>query len=161
MRHRSSQAFARSSSPCRAAIVLLAASAALLTGCDSYGLQRAAVSGSVNLDGKPLETGVIRFVPSGDTKGPVAQATVHEGQYSLARDHGPVVGQHRIEIEAIDHFGFELDDEAAYAQHMKTKRRRLPPNPVPKQYNRDSKLSRQVTSTEDQQFDFELDTKKK
>ena len=132
-----------------------------LAGCGAEGPGRAPVAGSVSVGGKPLEAGVVRFIPSGDTHGPVAVATVTDGQYALPEHEGPVLGTHRVEIEAIDHLNFALDDEAAYVQQVERKRRGMPRNPIPARYNRQSTLSVVVISDEPQEFDFALQSSSK
>ena len=106
----------------------------LAVGCGADGPARAPVSGSVTVGGEPLKSGVIRFVPAGETKGPATAATVSDGRYELPASDGPLVGMHRIEVEGLDHFGFALDDEAAFTRHALRHRGRLPPNPVPAVY---------------------------
>ena len=132
--------------------------AGALAGCGSAdGPQRAAVSGSVSVNGQPLASGVIRFVPTGQTKGPAAVAPVTNGTYELPEAEGPVVGTHRVEIEASGHVGFELDDESAYAQ-MFQQGRALPKNPVPEEFNRHSKLSANVDAAGPNRHDFAIST---
>jgi hypothetical protein len=69
-------------------------------GCNKRGLNRAAISGAIQLDGKLLENGGILFVPTKDTKGPITGGPIKNGQYELRREVGPVVGWHRVEIHA-------------------------------------------------------------
>jgi len=86
--------------------VALAAGPALLAawfvwGCGGpEGPQRAAVQGTVTLDGQPIAEGTITFYPTGDTRGPSAGGEIRDGAYSLAAAKGPVVGTCRVEIRA-------------------------------------------------------------
>jgi hypothetical protein len=64
------------------------------------GLDRAAVTGTVTLDGAPIAAGSITFFPQGGTKGPAAGGTIENGQYSIAVAQGPIVGRNRVEIRA-------------------------------------------------------------
>jgi hypothetical protein len=130
---------------------------AIAAGCGGEkGPPRVAVSGSVSLDGQPLSSGVIRFLPTGDTRGPAAAAVIKEGVYELSQSEGPIVGTHRVEIEAADYFGFAIDDEAAFAQNVEKKPSRALKNPVPEIYNRRSTLSVEVVPDGAQTFDFPL-----
>lgn len=52
---------------------------ALLIGCSEAGTG-ANLHGAVTLDGKPLESGTVLFVPQGD-KGQPVQATIEHGKY--------------------------------------------------------------------------------
>lgn len=69
-------------------------------GCSSSGPERATVTGTVTLDGAPIESGSIAFIPEGSTTGPTAGATIEDGQYKTLKGWGPVLGTHRVEIVA-------------------------------------------------------------
>ena len=70
-------------------------------GCaDSSGLRMVEVSGSVTLDGQPLAEGRIRFVPTGETKGPASGAEILDGSYRVTNRGGVPAGTHRVEIRA-------------------------------------------------------------
>ena len=129
--------------------------AASLAGCSSQeGPARVAVSGRVTLDGQPLASGQIRFLPQGE--GPAAAAIIHNGVYELPESAGPVPGAQRVEIEALDYYGFAIDDEAAYVEHVEKKGGRIPRNPVPEIYNRRSTLTASVTPDGSHEFNFQL-----
>lgn len=129
-----------------------------LGGCGQRGPQRVAVEGAVLFGSEPLKAGRIRFVPIDGTKGPTAAATIEKGFYVYTAETGPVVGKHRVEIESIPDPGFELDDEAAYAQAQKQKQAvPLPSQPVPPQYNKNSTLTVSVDPESETKFDFYLE----
>jgi hypothetical protein len=69
-------------------------------GCGKGGPSRNAVSGAVQLDGKPLEKSLIRFSPIKGAKGPVTGGTIENGRYQLPQAIGPMEGRHRVEINA-------------------------------------------------------------
>src|SRR5688572_116279 len=70
----------------------------LLPGCGgSDGPERYAVSGSVTLDGQPLDSGSILFGPEGDG-GNGGGATITNGEYSIPADSGLVAGKYRVRI---------------------------------------------------------------
>lgn len=127
-------------------------------GCGrGEGPPRAAVEGRVDLDGRPLKSGVVRFIPVAETQGPAAAATVADGDFALTESDGPVVGSHRVEIDAIDYFGFALDDEAAFVRHIETAPRNArPKNPVPDAYNRRSTLAARIEAGEPNRLRFQL-----
>jgi hypothetical protein len=56
-------------------------------------------SGTVRLDGQPIVTGSIKFVPVAGTPGPDAGAAIEEGKYRIEK--GLQVGQYRVEIHGI------------------------------------------------------------
>lgn len=127
-----------------------------LSGCGSSdGFARVPVAGHVHVDGQPLAQGVIRFVPDKTVAGPSAQAVVENGLYKLDRSSGPVAGKHRVEIEATGHLGFAVDDELAYARQIQT-RGALPANPIPPQFNRQSRLLADIPTGGTQELHFDL-----
>lgn len=131
-----------------------------LASCSSdSGPQRIAVRGAVRLGNVPLANGQIRFIPTEDTTGPAAAASVVDGEYEFTSVDGPVVGTHRVEIESAEKFDFPVDDEQAFAkfaQSGKTRDRKRPLNPVPDIYNVKSTLTRTVAADSESVFDFEL-----
>jgi hypothetical protein len=71
------------------------------TGCGRHSeLEMAVVSGTVTYEGKPLEDGEIRFVPTGDTKGPTSATVICNGRYEVAARGGVPAGMHRVELRA-------------------------------------------------------------
>ena len=74
----------------RGGVVLtaLAVLAGLSAGCGGGGPARSQVSGNVNLDGKPLESGVIHYFPQTDAGGPSASADIVNGRYQLTTGIG-------------------------------------------------------------------------
>ena len=71
-----------------------------LFGCSWAPADRGAVTGSIVLDGTPIEDGLIVFVPSRGNQGPTAGASVAKGRYAIAAAKGPHVGWNRVEIRA-------------------------------------------------------------
>lgn len=120
---------------------------------------RAAVEGVVTVDGQKLKEGVVRFIPSatGKSMAPAVQAIVKDGAFRLPRSEGPILGKHRVEIESTGHYGFEIDDEAAYAKAFQEKNvQALPPNPIPEMYNNKSTLTAEVKPDGENKFEFPL-----
>ncbi len=137
-----------------AAVLLLAM--LFLGGCGSADvLKRVPVSGYVSIDGAPLTVGSIRFVPTDNTKGPAAVATIEDGIYELLPEYGPVLGKHRIEIDAINHQGFDLDDEQSFAKKIE-QGQPTPRNPVPESFNRKSGLFIELPEEGKSDLDFRL-----
>jgi len=89
-----------------AAVGLLACGLAL-AGCGGSGLDTVAVDGTVAYDGKPLEIGVVRFVPV-NPEGMMATGTLQPGgQYKLStrNSDGIVEGEYKVTVES-----FLIDD---------------------------------------------------
>jgi len=83
-------------SPRRAGLAL---ALALLAGCGADG-DRGSVSGTIALDGKPLESGSINFAPAEGTQSPSAGAAIEGGKYEIPRDKGPMAGAFTVTIRA-------------------------------------------------------------
>jgi len=121
-----------------AAKALLAMACCLLIGCDKGdALTRAIVSGSVTLRGQPVQDGQIRFIPQGDTRGPLTIEPIKDGQYRCAHGGGVPVGTHRVEILA-----FHPDDPEPTGPGERP-RRQL----APIRFNRDSELTVTISSS--------------
>lgn len=80
--------------------IVMGASLLLLTGCGGgagyEGEERAAVSGTVSFDGKPLPYGTVTFVAIG--AGRRASGMIQDGKYSIPEAQGPNLGKYRVEI---------------------------------------------------------------
>jgi len=130
-----------------------------LASCSGdHGPQRVAVNGMIRVGEVPLANGHIRYIPTGETSGPAAVATIADGVYQFDEESGPIVGTHRIEIESLDRFDFEVDDEQAFAKAAESgELRKQPDNAVPTIYNDKSKLTVTVERDGDPTFDFDLE----
>lgn len=130
---------------------------AVMCGCagEPQGPERAHVAGFVSLDGAPLRSGEIRFIPTANTKGPAAVATVTDGAYELGTAEGPIVGSHRVEIDSSDPEG---DDDQAFAAKVSRGEKPLDLVPIPTVYNRQSILKTEVTKAGNLQLDFPLNS---
>ncbi len=104
--------------------ICLAVVVPFVAGCGRpSGPPRAAVHGEITLDESPLKSGVIRFVPTGATKGPVALATIKDGRYHMSSWDGPMLGDNAVEIvPGIDDNPLDgaTDIRAAWAEYAKT-----------------------------------------
>lgn len=146
----------------RGLVLLVVLYACTLSGCGSdSSLPRAAVAGSVTLDGAPLVAGTIRFVPIDGTPGQKTSIPIEAGQFEASASNGPAVGQHRIEIESTDTGGLEMDDEEAIDRMRAEGTRRVKVVKVPPWYNQASGLQETVHADGPNDFSFELSTKRK
>lgn len=121
----------------------------IIAGCGgSSGPERVSVSGEVSFDGTPIESGSIAFIPDGSTVGPSAGGEIKQGRYSVARESGPVLGAHRVEVTA-HRAGKQIDVAGAggasagpsgggtvHESEMY----------IPEQFNKKSKLTVNITS---------------
>ncbi|PHS18466.1 MAG: hypothetical protein COA78_02245 [Blastopirellula sp.] len=131
----------------------------LVQGCSASRLDefdRAAVSGTVTLDGKPLSEGVINFIPQADTQGPKTSVVITQGKFEVDNRHGPLIGQHRVEIRSTDDGGFALDDESSIDRLKASRKRKIEVVVIPTIYNDRSKLSEEVSESDSNQYQFKL-----
>lgn len=77
------------------------AAAVLLIGCSRTAPDLAPLSGTVVLDGRPLERGLVQFVPESGT-GPAAVGSIAGGRFvaETAGQRGAMPGRYRVRIEA-------------------------------------------------------------
>ena len=118
-------------------VSLLLMAMTCVCGCGSSGPERVVVSGTVMYLGKPIERGTIRFVPTGETRGPVAVAAINRGKYEASAKGGVFVGTYQVEITAIASGkaprGQDLDPmEVTGVQYL------------PQKYNRESTLTETI-----------------
>ena len=79
-------------------------------GCGNKGPRRAAVTGQVTLDGRPIDEGVIQFLPVEGTVGPETGGVIENGRYDIPQDRGVVVGKCRVELRASKKTGRKIQD---------------------------------------------------
>ncbi|NQV27258.1 MAG: hypothetical protein HQ518_23160 [Rhodopirellula sp.] len=115
----------------------------------------------MTLDGTPLTKGTVRFIPINDTSGPKSSVTVVDGQFAVDAGFGPVVGEHRVEIESTDDGGFPLDDESAFERLQESGIQQIDVVRVPSIYNEHSTLTAEVGAGKLNEFTFVLTTPEK
>ncbi|MDB5384859.1 MAG: axeA1 4 [Planctomycetaceae bacterium] len=59
---------------------------------------RAAISGTVNLNGMPLKWGQITLQSHDSVNAPIVFAMVHNGKFSVPQDHGALSGKYRVSV---------------------------------------------------------------
>lgn len=134
-------------------VIVVLSLLAVFAGCGQSGPERAPIKGRITVAGAPLAAGQILFVPIAPTTGPATTAAIKNGEFSLEQENGPVVGTHRVEVEADLQLGFPLDDDVAFAQRRAAP---LPPNPIPQRYNRQSTLPCEIKANEQNTFTLDV-----
>jgi hypothetical protein len=136
-------------------VLLLLVFAAGCGGGDA--LPRERVSGKVTLDGKPLPTGSIQFLPEGggDARNPAlsAGATINEGDYDIPRQSGLLPGNYKVTISAA------AGGAAAPANEAPGPAQAPAQDIVPEKYNKDSTLTAEVKAGGENTFNFDLTSK--
>jgi len=129
---------------------------ALLIGCGSENpLGRKAVSGSVKLDGEPLEQGTIEFHPMFEG-GVQSGGRIVSGKYSIPAHEGVILGKYRVSISDF------VPTPPLPPGHMPGDT--LPPSPKPKvpaEWNSKSQHTVDVNKEGPFKFDFDIPTKQK
>ncbi|QDU75334.1 hypothetical protein Pan97_23640 [Bremerella volcania] len=124
----------------------------LFSGCGGNGIPRAAVQGTVTLDGKPIESGVIMFIP--ETVAPVA-LKITGGHYDSESDvndrRGAVIGHCSVQIFANRPTGRSYTDVMTGEKMEETKQF------VPAKYNERTELTAEVEAGR-QTIDFHLES---
>jgi hypothetical protein len=139
--------FSRSRPHTLVSVILLAT--APLAGCGRSGPERYEVSGSVSFAGQQISDGAIAFTPIGDTKGPRVGANIHQGQYHIDRNGGPVTGRHRVEIACVRKTGRQIRMGAQMVDQTD--------NIIPPKYSGDtSELAAEIQPRGKNVFDFDL-----
>lgn len=126
----------------------------ILAGCDNSPIRE--VSGNVTLDGQPLETGEIQFVPIDPAGGPRAGSTIENGSFRIpAVAQGLRAGtEYRVEITSMEGSG-----QMVYHPNEPSGQRELLVNIIPERYNMESELRATISSSRNENhFDFDLQT---
>ena len=126
-----------------------------LLGCSDRtdDLPRLAISGTVTLDGKPLERGTIRFEPKPANRQPVqAFGPIEGGGFAIPSAVGPTPGSYAVVISSASQEATDLEDDPARKVVVK-------PDPIPPRYNRRSTLTAEVAAEGPSAFEFPLTSK--
>ena len=119
---------------------------AVILGCGTS--HRAAVVGKVSLDGKPVDDGIITFIPSGDNRGSPAWGKIQAGDYAIPAKTGPSVGTNRVEIRWARKTGRMVPIDPTIEETVEA---------VPVRYNSQSVLQVEIKPGTNQ-FDFNLNS---
>jgi len=117
----------------------------LLAGCSSNG--RVAVSGTVSLDGKPLESGTISFRPASGKSGSSSGGQIRQGRFQLAAQQGLVPGKYLVTVRAFQSTGRTIKDGQSG---------QIVPEQAEVKYSEAGKLEVTVSTGEENHFDFRL-----
>jgi hypothetical protein len=124
-----------------------------LAGCGQTS-DRQSLDGVVTLDGVPLAKGNVALRPLPGTKGPTAGGAIMEGKFSVAPEKGAFVGAFRVEITAARKTGRKVP---SITGNMVDEVEQF----IPVRYNRQSRLTAEVTENGPNRFEFALDSRGK
>ncbi len=88
----------------RLSLFLLMFVSLLSAGCGGDTLETVTVSGTVTIDGTPLDNGVVRFVPTDTDKGRLATGAIKEGgkfELATAGSTGVLEGDYKVTVESM------------------------------------------------------------
>jgi len=124
-------------------------------GSNEMEFTKSQVQGTVSYQGKPLESGKIRFIPDGEVingqvAGKAVFADIKDGKYSLSTEQGATVGKNRIEIKSYRGTGRMMVTSAGDG-----KKEEEIVQFIPKNYNTQSTLSVEIKEGENV-HDFDL-----
>jgi len=135
--------------------VLVLSLSFLSSGCGGGDeLPREAVSGTVDLDGKPLEKGTIRFTPAAQSNAVSAVeggAMIESGKFSIPRDRGLVPGNYQVAV-----FGGGPGASGKSQKGTATGGPSPTKESIPAKYNAQSKLQAEVKKGGPNDFTFNL-----
>ena len=121
-----------------------------LLGCSKSTGGRYEVSGRVTLEGEPLESGLVRFVPVGGTKSPSVGGEINLGAFQISENQGPLAGDFRVEITASRGTGVMQHDKVLDINYEEQEQY------LPARYNNSTELTAQVGAGSTNEFNFDL-----
>jgi hypothetical protein len=123
--------------------------ALLAAGCSDG---KTEVSGTVRLNGQPIQEGSINFIPIDGNRGPGAGAVITDGKYHIPRTGGVTPGKNRVEIRAFRNNGRKVQDPTGKPGTLADER-----SPAfPAEFNDKSTLVREVRPGSDT-IDFDIE----
>jgi len=112
--------------------------------------QRGKLEGKVTLNGKPVASGLIRFMAI-DPSGTNVVATITDGQYSVPEGQGPSKGKYRIEFSVPSATKRRIPNDDIPGQFIEEPIETLPPR-----YHSKSEITADYDPTQSRPRDFQL-----
>jgi len=124
-------------------------------GSSGKKIDRQSISGSVTLDGAPLDQGTIRFEPMSDVKEKTAAGSlIQAGRYAISAAEGLPPGKYIVSISAVE--GAASTPAADPQDAMNAAAKETPKaDRIPAKYNKNSELVVEIKSGSNQ-HDFPL-----
>jgi len=128
----------------------------LFSGCGGDGLPRQAISGSISINGKPLKSGVVNFVPQSAEIPTQSGAAIIDGKYSIPKSTGLVPGKYKVVISSGEGSAEKKVDKVSDLPGMAP----IPAKEaIPPEYNNNTSLEANVAAGGSNVFEFNLATK--
>lgn len=120
-------------------------------GADYEGDKRFPITGTVTVDGEPMEYGTISFIPAMQSEARVSGGPIVAGKFEMREGRGANAGEYRVEIRWQKPTGKmikDIDTEEMIEQRAEG---------LPARYHENSELTVTV-SEEKYEFDFDLNS---
>jgi hypothetical protein len=128
----------------------------LFSGCGGDGLPRQAISGSISINGKPLKSGVVNFVPQSAEIPTQSGAAIIDGKYNIPKSTGLVPGKYKVVISSGEGSAEKKVDKVSDLPGMAP----IPAKEaIPPEYNNNTSLEANVAAGGSNVFEFNLATK--
>jgi len=112
--------------------------------------ERGKLEGKVTLNGKPVASGLIRFMAI-DPSGTNVVATIADGQYSVPEGKGPSKGKYRIEFSVPSAIKRRVPNDDIPGQFIE-----IAPETLPPRYHSQSEITTDYDPTQPRPQDFQL-----
>jgi hypothetical protein len=112
--------------------------------------QRGKLEGKVTLNGKPVASGLIRFMAI-DPNGTNVVATITDGQYSVPEGQGPSKGKYRIEFSVPSATKRRVPNDDVPGQFLDEA-----PETLPARYHSKSEITADYDPAQPRAHDFQL-----
>lgn len=126
----------------------------LLSSCSRHsGPERIEVTGTVLLNGAPLQDGVIRMIPEAGSGNPRSVAKIENGTFRINNLGGVAVGTYQVEI-----LGFRIEKTVEEGETIENRIQILPP-----EYNKKTTLTLTISEGSrlvEETFELEADPNK-
>jgi hypothetical protein len=136
--------------------IVFAAIIAAMSGCGTS--SRAAIKGTVSVNGQPLESGDISFSPVSSHGGPTAGAAIARGGYNIPAEQGLLPGDYKVQIHAFRGTGKKTWDgmgepnAPASQKHYVEETEQF----IPAQYNEATELTATIVAGKKNDLKFDL-----
>jgi len=114
------------------------------------------IRGNVKLDGKPIDTGAITFIPNDLSKGQTAGASITVGEFQVVGNNLPPPGLYRVEIRGQKKTGKQIPAGSPSPPGTMVEETI---EAVPEKYNYKSELKQELKNG-DNNINFELTSQK-
>src|SRR6476660_8045200 len=120
---------------------------------------RLGISGTVSVNGQPLEAGDISFAPVAPQGGPTAGAPIARGRYRVPAEQGLLPGEYKVQIHAFRGTGKKTWDGMGEPNAPGSQKHYVEETEqfIPAKYNDATELTAKLTAGKANEFKFDLE----